>query len=98
MRNGYSKFIKKIDPCVRVKKSSHTGYDFSMIDVFSVDDVKRAMKGEAESLWSAFEWRASPMGYNYWRKRAEGYALLSDEDLDYLKGMYDYARWYASNS
>jgi len=95
MRDGYSKFIKKIDPCARTRRKSYDfhKYDFHKLDGFSFFCVKRVIDGEVDSLWYAFEWLSSPQGYDYWRKRATRLEELSLEDLDYLKAMCDYMRF-----
>ena len=98
MRNGYKKWISKIDPCVRTQPSSF-GYDLASVDVLDVGSLRSViLDGIEHSLWEAFNWRTTQQGHHYWRNRASEYTPLSDDDMDYLRSLYEYWRDRDSNS
>ena len=98
MRNGYKKWISKIDPCVRTKPSSFD-YDLASVNVLDVAALHNVVFDRIEHfLWEAFHWRTTQQGHTYWSNRSRGYVSLSDDDMDYLRSLYEYWRDRDSNS
>lgn len=99
MRNGYKKFISKIDPCTRSTTAIPKILD---LDSVCVNDLTAlhivAYGGAPHSLWEAFTWRTTVQGHYYWRDRAQEFTPLSDDDMDYLRSLYEYWRDRDSNS
>lgn len=99
MRNGYKKFIRKIDPCTRSTTAISKILDLGSVCVNDLTALHIvAYGGVAECLWEAFTWRTTVQGHHYWRNRAGEYVPLSDDDMDYLKSLYGYWRDRDSNS
>ena len=98
MRNGYKKWISKIDPCVHTKPSSFD-CDLASVSVLDVEALRIVILDRVQHfLWEAFHWRTTQQGHTYWQNRASEYTPLSDEDMDYLHSLYNYWRDRDSNS
>lgn len=60
------------------------------VQVFSLDELMLVCKGVRSSLLNAFNWRTTPQGSDYWVERHSGTQLLTEEDKQFLKELYDY--------
>ena len=98
MRNGYKKWIKKIDPYVYDQRKIPTRA-LARVSVNNLNALRQVVfKGYTYQLWDAFTWRTTQQGHDYWRNKVDGRSDLSTEDYRYLEKLYDYWRGSDSNS
>ena len=91
---GYSSFIKKTEG-KKDNPSDMYQWDTEVlrnVHVFSLDELMSVCKGVRSSLLNAFNWRTTPQGSDYWVERHSGTQLLTEEDKQFLKELYDYRK------
>lgn len=92
---GYNSFIKKIEDKKDVSSGNYYQWDTEVlrnVHVFSLVQLMSVCKGVRSSLLNAFDWRTTPQGSDYWLERHSGTQLLTEEDKQFLKELYDYRK------
>ena len=51
--------------------------------------VKKAISGDVDALFEAFDWSLTPQGGPHWADRCYGTTPLSDHDITYLRGLLE---------
>lgn len=64
----------------------------SGLDNEDLDYLEAVLDGEHTELSCAFSWSSSPQGFQYWYDRSKGFVALSEEDLQWLRGLLEIYR------
>lgn len=90
--NNFVRFMRKLDGKTVPEKRESKWDEESLrkTSIIELSSLRLAAQGRHLHLISAFAWRMSPQGHDYWHVREEGIEELSEEDLAFLRQLYEY--------
>jgi len=83
----YEEFLEKVNTTHK-SSSPKKPRRFGVTDI-NEEECRLVLEGCTESLMGAFTWRSTAQGDSYWDSRHEGTEELSDDDLEFIRGLIE---------